>query len=526
MIWNVYLSKQEGSVRVDNYLNGVMIIRKSDYWGTSGKLLQKAAEQIKFNNEKNIAATYLTTYDAFTDDSFAECLRNDIKSKDEIGVWFEVTKILADKAGVTWYGKLGLEWVHTTSVQMLPGYTNEEKEKLIDEIMRSFKEVFGRYPKTIGAWCLDIYSLNYIAKNYGADAAVICREQWGMDAISLWGGPYYGGYYPCKNNIMCPAQTESEQIDIPIFRMYVNDPIYCYYEHKDEKYNGVPPGPITQEPGYDKKTGQNPAWLKWIWECLFGEKSVGFAYFQLGQENSFGWENVKNGMSIQYELLKKYANDKYGLEYITVGEMGKRFKEQYKTTPIRTVAALDDWRNSGRQSLWFNNSGYRINFFADKENVWIRDIHIFDESYKERYLTEPCETHGILYDNLPAVDGIRFAATETEKPGLYFGKGIIDSCCCKDDICTVTVRTDDNLIEIKLCGRKIEFSASKDFELDFKYNCAPYSSRDFIIKVSEKEIKYALRRKLYSVVTEEGRIENMTLKSENKKLSIVLKTNQ
>ena len=500
---------------MDNYLNKVMFIRKNKR--------ENAQAQIEFNNKKNFAATYLTIYDVFADSDYVDYLKKATKPIDEIGAWLEVTKELVEKVGIVWRGKFGLGWVHTTNVGMLPGYTNEEKEKLIDEMMNAFKSSFGYYPKTIGAWVIDVYSLNYIADKYGVDATILCREQWGMDAISPWGGPYYGAYYPCKNNIMCPAQTEEEQINVPVFKMYVNDPIYCYYEHKDKEFNGVPGGPVTQEPAFDNSFGHNPKWLKWIWECLFGDKSIGFSYFQLGQENGFDWDIVEKGLSIQYDLLENGITDKYKLEYITVGEMGRRFKEKYKKTPERLVAALEDWQEIGNQSLWFYNSDYRINLFADKDNVWIRDIHIFDENYTERYLKEPCETHGVLYDNLPVTDGVRFASPNLEKPGFYFGKGRIEGYEKNGDEYIVKIKTEDNLINVKLCDKKIEMIAQKDFELDFKCDSSWYHSCDYVHKVEEKEIKYVARRKMYSVIIEDGRIDNMTIKSENGKVTFVLK---
>ena len=222
-------------------------------------------------------------------------------------------------------------------------------------------------------------------------------------------------------------------------------------------------------------------------------------------------------------MLENGITDKYKLEYITVGEMGRRFKEKYKKTPERLVAALEDWQEIGNQSLWFYNSDYRINLFADKDNVWIRDIHIFDENYTERYLKEPCETHGVLYDNLPVTDGVRFASPNLEKPGFYFGKGRIEGYEKNGDEYIVKIKTEDNLINVKLCDKKIEMIAQKDFELDFKCDSSWYHSCDYVHKVEEKEIKYVARRKMYSVAIKDGRMDDMTIKSENGKVTLVLK---
>ena len=61
-----------------------------------------------------------------------------------------------------------------------------------------------------------------------------------------------------------PAQNIENQINTPVFRMYVNDPIYCYYEYAKMKYNDIDYGLFTQEPAW--MCGKNPQWIKWHYE--------------------------------------------------------------------------------------------------------------------------------------------------------------------------------------------------------------------------------------------------------------------
>ena len=75
---------------------------------------------------------------------------------------------------------------------------------------------------------LDSWSINYMKENYDIKAFAICREQYGVDAYSLWGGYYNQGYYPSKYNVLCPGQNEENIIKAPVFRMLGPDPIYCY----------------------------------------------------------------------------------------------------------------------------------------------------------------------------------------------------------------------------------------------------------------------------------------------------------
>ena len=59
----------------------------------------------------------------------------------------------------------------------------------------------------------------------------------------------------------------------------------------------------------------------------------------------------------------------------------------------------------GRASVWYNSRFYRVNLFWDKSSFRIRDIHLFDERYPERYLKERVTTHACTYGTLPVLDG-------------------------------------------------------------------------------------------------------------------------
>ena len=83
------------------------------------------------------------------------------------------------------------------------------------------------------------------------DAFCICREQLAVDAYTLWGGYYSGGYYPSKNNMLCPAQNDENRIATPVFRMLGIDPIYGYDENKDSENHPRLNGCFTMEPYWD-----------------------------------------------------------------------------------------------------------------------------------------------------------------------------------------------------------------------------------------------------------------------------------
>ena len=135
---------------------------------------------------------------------------------------------LAEDAGIAWRGRAGYSWDWYANVGFSVGYTPEERRKLVDTYMKKYHNVFGCYPKSFGSWLIDAYTLRYMHEAYGVNASCNCRDQWGTDGYTLWGGYYGNAYYPSKSNVLCPADKAENQIDVPIFRMLGSDPIYQY----------------------------------------------------------------------------------------------------------------------------------------------------------------------------------------------------------------------------------------------------------------------------------------------------------
>lgn len=463
-------------------------------------------EQVKLRDKYNVPFTCLMTYDALRDSEMSSLVKGSMDEKTDIGIWLELCREVVEKAGIKWRGKQEWEW--TVEPGFLMAYSEHEKERIIDLIMEEYHSLFGHFPKTIAAWLIDSYSMQYISEKYNPSAFVICREQWAMDAYTLWGGPYYGGYYPSKNNMLCPAQTQKEQINTPVFRAYVNDQIYCYYEHERTKYNKIDYNLFTQEPAW--MCGQNPEWVKWHYDSMFLNDNRGFLYTQIGQENSFQWTaELEKALKYQYEFA--HANkDKYGFEYITFAEMGEKFKETYDHTPSTCVYALKDWANNGNKSVWYNNNRYRINVFSDSDRVWLRDLQLFDENYRDVYLDEPCNEKMGVYDNLPIIDGVQFSDEGTQG-GMFFGKGSIESVDRGIDGVVINVVAEGNNIKIKLSDNEICFECECEFNISFKYKdkCA------FIENINEKEIVFHNKTGvMYRVLIECGVIKNNVIYSQ------------
>lgn len=373
-------------------------------------------KQIDLVNRYGFKASFLLQYDAFMDDVYYRMVKDQLGDHCEIGGWLEIVQPLVEKAGITWRGRW--PWDYHSHVGFSVGYTPEERRRIIDVFMADFKERFGYYPRSVGSWMIDAVTLEYMASAYGVAVSCNCRDQWGTDGYTLWGGYYGQAYYPAKNNAFCPAQTAENQLPIPVFRMLGSDPIY-QYDDALETDDGFAPshwqGVMTLEPvwwgekwGDVKGGGSDPEWIDWYFKENF-MPGVSFNYTQAGQENSFGWERMKQGLAYQFEQIDKLV--KAGkIEVETLAESGAWFKNQYAVTPATSMSAMSDWKHEGRKTLWFENRFYRVNFYQYAGRVWMRDIHLFNEAYRERYMEEVCTTPNMIYDNLPVIDGNRWSA--------------------------------------------------------------------------------------------------------------------
>ena len=381
-------------------------------------LLRPLKKQIKLLKKHDLPATFLFQYDALIRDDFIKEIKK-AEGRFELGVWMEMNKPHVEAAGLPWRGRYVWDWHAHCS--MTVGYTEEEREKLIDAIFEKFRSVFGFYPRVLGAWAIDAYSLRYAVEKYGMDAFCNCKEQWGTDGYNLWGGYYGQGYYPNVNNAFAPATKEEDQISVPMFRMLVSDPV-LQYDYKFDPNEGLQKQEvITLEPAYCRDGGGgDKRWVDWFMKENYNGKCLTFAYAQAGQENSFSWARTKKGIKYQFPLFDRLRKEGK-IEVETIGQTGKWFRETFSDTPPSSIVAESDWKEEGKRSYWYDCKNYRINFYADKNGFRIRDCYLFRDGYKERYLSNVCTTNDLYYDNLPLVDGVRFSGGGV-LAGLYFMK--------------------------------------------------------------------------------------------------------
>lgn len=491
---------QRKVVNIINFVRGIEPRMEVD-------LITPVLEEMKLNKKYGFENTFLLQYDAMTSSELVEIFKREKDEHMELGIWLEMARELVEKAGAVWTGRW--DWDYHVKPGFLQAYTLEQKKKIIDLVMKKFYELFGYYPKSAGSWILDSDSMNYMVEKYGVEAICICRDQWGTDGYTLWGGYYNGPYYPSKNNMYIPAQTKEAQISAPVIRMLGPDPIYCYYERRREegKLMFLPCEPMTLEPVCS--CGHSENWVNWYFKNWLENEDMGMSYTQMGQENSFGWENIGKGLPMQMELLAKLEKDgKVIVEKMC--DTGRRFREEHGQTPPSVYSALDDWTGTGRQSVWYSCKNYRLNLFAEDGQVRIRDFQKYDENYRDIYLDKPCEKNEAIYDALPMVDTLRFSDKEI-LAGIYFGSGKIERTWREEDKFLAEISADGKMLTMILTEDQVIIHGEADFAAKFAYKL----DCEQIKELGCKQISYEHNGMKYALAAENGRFEEGAFVSEN-----------
>jgi len=390
-------------------------------------LLLPVQKQMEIIKPYGLPATWLLQFDALVSGPFVPFLKQQMPPNHEVGLWFEMNEMHCNAAGVKWRGRPDYEWDHIPHVAFTIGYTEAERIQLADTAMRTFKDVFGHYPKSIASWNLDAITINHIAERYGADAFAVCRDQIATDGFTIWGAPI-AGYYPSKRNCWSPALEKKNQIDAPIFRMLGQDPVY-YYDRSYTLPNGKTiTQPDTMEPVWP--SGQSAHFVKSFLSMILDAPTQQFAYAQLGQENSFPWPSQQAAYAPQIKALA--ALWKKGSATVeTMGETGRKFKKAFPVTPTQAqVQLVDPFGNTTpvETSVWYQSRYYRANLHFKGDLPYLRDITVYSDTFAQPFLNAATRLEDVEQRMPSVLDGYHWrtdthSRTEPGAGGFFISNG-------------------------------------------------------------------------------------------------------
>lgn len=344
----------------NRYLTLINPVRDRSLWADNS--LSPLRQQYSEINKYSFAATWLLQYDTFDDQE----LVNEIKSfdaKQEDGIFLEISRKLAADAGVAY--PIYVRWSDPGAV-FLSAYSQSERRKLIDQMFTRFKTVYGKYPKSVGAWWIDSYSLNYMTKRYGIKSVLIVADQKVTDSYGVWGQWWGFPYKPSKANILVPASNSKNSEDVVVLQWAQRDPVLAYggvgqfsrYSLQANDYVIV-----NKDINYFKQLTSQ------YLDCRnpLGQITVGL---------ETGMESLRNPE--EYERQLKYLSEVPDLNVVTMVEFADSYFQVYDVNPNKISFGDED-------ASWEMTADYRkneklgenINY---KQSIAFKDYFIKDSS--------------------------------------------------------------------------------------------------------------------------------------------------
>jgi len=378
-------------------------VRISSYNQFPGKSLYNEYGVV---NDYQIPATWLLTHDALNNKEILSVVKK-MNSKQEFGIFLEITKGFAEKAGVK-YHDTGF-WHHAESV-FLSGYTQEERRLLIDVVFAKFKEMFGYYPSSVGSWWTDSYSLSYMKDKYGINANLVCSDQFSTDGYEIWGQPWQVPYYPSKYHGGVFASSMSVKLDVVNLQWASRDPLNGYYSSLFSTQDYLISGKNLDISYFEKLvrlyTNQN--------ENEFGQITVGL-------EADLSFESYKNEFTKQMALIDKLRNTE-GINITTMKDFAIWYKENYPELSPASFLEAEDLLGTGIKAVWSQSPEYRLFYTIDPstKEITVRDLRFYNTDLEEPYYFSPNRSFSLAI-NIPAIvdeisfkEGIKKFKTETD----------------------------------------------------------------------------------------------------------------
>ncbi len=452
-------------------------------------------KELEIVNEYNVDNTFLLQYDVLCDQAYVDLFKKEANEKTELGLWYEIVEPLTTACGLSYRSEMGWKWDWHIIPGLSMGYTTKEREMLIDEAMRKFKELWGYYPRTVGGWLIDTFTMNYLAENYEIDAFCICRDQINTDAYTLIGGYFNGAYYPSRENLFTPAQTEEYQVKVPVFRLLGPCPILNY---DDVKFYPTKPEflpPCTLEPGWPM--GRDPKCVDYFYKIYLENENLGFSAVQIGQENYFQIEDVEPGLRMQLDKAMEYVKQGKA-EFKTYSDSGRLFKKMYKETPTTTVVENENWNSLDIQTAYYDCKNYVANILRKDNTVFIRALYLFDERVKDLYISDVCTRFDAIYENLPIVDTVFWQKDNSENIGIVLDKSATAFNTAKTDEGELTVSWNDKSVIFK--ENEIVINGCKCITFDLGNPAAK-------ITLNGNTLTYVYKSTVYYLLVENGSVD-------------------
>ncbi len=342
----------------------------------------------------HLPATWLLTYDVLHNpEAIAEIKK--FNSDQEVGLFLEVTKSSAAANGFV-FNEIG-SWHFAASV-FLSGYSQFDRKKFIDSQFSKYKELFGKYPTSVGSWWTDSFSLSYMKEKYGITANLACADQFSTDGYQIWGTYWSTPYYPSKNHTGIPAASASNKLDLVVTQWAPREPLAGYF---DSKYS-------TQD--YFTEPKKDITYFRDLLNLYASAHANKFGHITIGLEGDFLPDTYQDIYASQLGTAIAEAKKNH-YEFLTMARFSDWYRHEFPdVSPSQTITSSS--------AVWYNSPFYRLGYKKDSATgeITIFDLRIYSDQTQEPYY-ESANPSKYLEINIPsAIDSMTHLTREWKLP--------------------------------------------------------------------------------------------------------------
>src|SRR3989344_2208898 len=379
------------------FVSVVNPIRGEDFWSLKNQKPEDAfVGEAEILKQLNIPATWLIRFDGLNNKDILAQI--DKLSSDEKGLFLEVTPSWTKESGVK-YHQSG-NW-HSAGSAFLSGYEREEREKLIDTAFNKFKLKFNFFPKSVGAWWIDSYSLSYMQTKYQVTSALIVADQYTTDNYQIWGQYWSTPYYPAKNNILHPAQTLENKLPVVITQWAARDPVNGYGNGVLESTYSV------QANDYLDYHNLGTNYFEKLIDIYTKQQFNKFGQVVVGLENSYEWRKYEKEYENQIKILS--AKRKKGeIELVSLADFSQWYRQNFPDLSPSQLIIADDPLGKDKKAVWFMNPYFRSGWFYNEFGSVFRDIRQYIDGQDELCFQKRCESVNFATSATRVLDEVSF----------------------------------------------------------------------------------------------------------------------
>lgn len=357
--------------------------------------------QYSYIKKNQLPATWLLTYDILLSKEAMSVIK-DMDNQQELGIFFEVTPALTNSLSIP-YPETD-SW-HRSHAIFLTGYMQKQRMLMIDELFDTFKNKVGFYPKSVGAWWIDGYSLKYMKEKYGVTAYLNVSDQYETDGYHIWGQYWSVPYYPSNQHAAIPANNLSNKLDVVITQWAARDPFNGYGRSKSSMYS-------TQDYFV---LGLPDSYFEKIVGLYTSVSNNAFGHIVLGLEGGLP-ANFYQGPFSRHIAIAQNLQKNQGIQVVTMQQFAQWYREKFpQLSPVHLIET-DDLLGTGTKVFWYQSPNYRLFMTYDNNILSIKDLRTYHSDFQEPFYISPNKQYDQYIINSYIIDSVDQPGTEWSIP--------------------------------------------------------------------------------------------------------------